>query len=121
MDWTTSLILAAVLAVYFLLKYAGQISPKQAAILLKNGALLIDVRSRSEFASGHLKNAINLPLGEIESALPHRVKDKRQALLLHCQSGMRSGVARRKLKALGYANTFNLGSYGRAERIVSGK
>jgi rhodanese-related sulfurtransferase len=52
--------------------------------------------------------------------LPRRVRDKNQALLLHCQSGMRSGVAKKKLKALGYANAFNLGSYGRAAQIVDG-
>jgi phage shock protein E len=87
---------------------------------LKSGALVIDVRSASEFSSGHLPNAINLPLGEIESSLPRRVQDKSQVLLLHCHSGMRSGVARKKLIAIGYSNAFNLGSYGRAAQIVKG-
>ena len=59
-------------------------------------------------------------LDDIEVSLPRRVRDKNQALLLHCQSGMRSGVAKKKLKALGYANAFNLGSYGRAAQIVDG-
>jgi rhodanese-related sulfurtransferase len=49
------------------------------------------------------------------------VRDKNQALLLHCQSGVRSGVARKKLIALGYPNAFNLGSYGRAMQIVNEK
>jgi rhodanese-related sulfurtransferase len=49
------------------------------------------------------------------------MKDKNRALLLHCQSGMRSGVARKKLKALGYPNAFNLGSYRRAEEIVKSR
>jgi rhodanese-related sulfurtransferase len=39
-------------------------------------------------------------------------------ILLHCQSGMRSGVAKKKLNALGYSNAYNLGSYGRAAEIV---
>ena len=34
---------------------------------------------------------------------------------------MRSGVAEKKLKALGYANTYNLGSYGRAAQIVGSR
>ena len=67
---------------------------------------------------GHLPNAINLPLDQIETALPRHVKDKNQVLLLHCQSGMRSGVAKKKLNALGYSNAYNLGSYGRAAEIV---
>jgi rhodanese-related sulfurtransferase len=82
--------------------------------------LVIDVRSAGEYSSGHLPRAINLPLDDIEVSLPRRVRDKNQALLLHCQSGMRSGVAKKKLKALGYANAFNLGSYGRAAQIVDG-
>jgi rhodanese-related sulfurtransferase len=48
------------------------------------------------------------------------VQDKNQVLLLHCQSGMRSGVASKRLKRLGYAKAFNLGSYSRAARLVGG-
>ena len=54
--------------------------------------------------------AINIPLDEIEAGAPKRLKDKNQTLLLHCASGMRSGMAQRKLTGLGYTNVFNLGS-----------
>ena len=121
MNWTTVFIVVAILAVFLILKRTGQISSKNAREHMKSGALVIDVRTPGEFNSGHLPNAINLPLDEIETALPRRVKEKNQALLLHCQSGMRSGVARKKLIALGYANVFNLGSYGRAAGIVGGR
>ncbi len=121
MNWPTVLIIIAVFLVFFLFKRPGQISSKAAQAHLNSGALVIDVRTPAEFNSGHLPNAINLPLDEIESSLPRRVKDKDQVLLLHCQSGMRSGTARKKLLALGYANAFNLGSYARAAQIVSGK
>ena len=120
MNWTEEIIILAIVVILYLIwKRAGQISSGSAMEHLKNGALLIDVRSLAEFNSGHLPNAINLPLSEIETALPRRVKDKNQVLLLHCQSGMRSGVAKAKLKGLGYTSAFNLGSYGRAARIVS--
>jgi phage shock protein E len=120
MSTTASVIaLVIVVTIYSIWKRSSQISTKRAVAYLKDGALLIDVRSPAEFSSGHLPNAINLPLEEIEVALPRRVKDKNQVLLLHCQSGMRSGMAKTKLGVLGYANTFNLGSYGRAARIVS--
>lgn len=120
MNWTAICIVLAVFAVFFLLKRAGQLSSKEALAHLKSGALVIDVRTPAEFNSGHLPGAINLPLDKIESALPRQVRDKNQVLLLHCQSGMRSGVAKKKLRALGYANAFNLGSYGRATQIVKG-
>jgi phage shock protein E len=118
MNWTIILVIAAGVAVIFMLKKTGQISAQEARAHLKNGALVIDVRSRGEFSSGHLPNAVNIPLDEIESALPRRVKDKNQVLLLHCLSGTRSGMAKQKLKSMGYPNAFDLGSYGRAQRIV---
>jgi rhodanese-related sulfurtransferase len=118
MSWTPFLILAAIVAVVLLMKKAGQISAADAQAYLKNGALVIDVRSPGEFNSGHLAKAINIPLDEIETAVPKRVKDKNQVLLLHCASGMRSGMAKSKLKGIGYINAFNLGSYGRAAEIV---
>ena len=120
MSMTASVIVLVILVtIYSIWKRASQISPRRAMAYLKDGALVIDVRSSAEFSSGHLPNAINLPLEEIETALPRRVKDKNQVLLLHCQSGMRSGVAKSRLTGLGYANAFNLGSYARAARIVS--
>ncbi len=121
MNWITILILAAMLAAVFLLRRSGLVSAAEAASHLKKGALVIDVRTAGEYASGHLPKAINLPLGEIESSLPRRVKDKSQVLLLHCQAGGRSAEARKKLLALGYVNTFNLGSYSRAAQIVKGR
>ena len=99
MNWTTTLIIAAVVAVIFMMKKSGQISTKDALEKLKNGALVIDVRTPGEFNAGHLPNAINIPLDQIETAVPKRVKDKNQVLLLHCASGMRSGMAQKKLKA----------------------
>ena len=121
MNWTSILVALALLVLLFLFKRSGQISVKDAQTHLKNGALVIDVRTPAEFNSGHLPRAINLPLDQIETTLPHRVQDKDKILLLHCQSGMRSGVARKKLVALGYANAYNLGSHGRAAQIVGSK
>jgi len=118
MNWIPFLIFAGVIAVVFMMKKAGQIPAKDALTCLKNGALVIDVRSHGEFNSGHLPRAINIPLDEIATAVPARVPNKEQVLLLHCASGMRSGMARGKLRSLGYANVFNLGSYGRAESLL---
>jgi phage shock protein E len=119
MNWTPLLILAAIVAVVLIMKKSGQISANDALKYLKDGALVIDVRSVGEFNSGHFAKAMNIPLDEIATALPQRVKDKNQVLLLHCASGMRSGVAKSKLKGMGYTNAFNLGAYGRAEEIMS--
>ncbi len=118
MNWSILLAVLLVIGVLFLLKRSSQVSAKQANEYLGAGALVIDVRSAAEFQGGHLSKAINIPLGDIEVSLPNRAKNKQQVLLLHCQSGMRSALAVKKVKALGYANAFNLGSYARAASIV---
>ena len=119
MQWMVEAGVAALMvAAYSMAKRGGQVSLQQAARYLKAGAPLIDVRSPEEFKSGHLAEAMNFPLDEIETALPRKLKDKDQVLLLHCQSGMRSGLARRKLAGAGYAQVFNLGSYARAAQVV---
>jgi rhodanese-related sulfurtransferase len=118
MSWSIVLVIGVVVALIIGLKRLGLVSAKAAQAHLKNGALVIDVRSPGEFNSGHLPNTINIPLNEIETTLSRRVKDKNQVLLLHCLSGMRSGMAKQKLKSLGYANVFNLGSLARARKIV---
>lgn len=121
MNLTYFLIVAALAIAYILFKRAGQIPHKDAVEHLKNGALVIDVRTAAEFDSGHLSQAINMPLEEISALLPSKVKNKSKVLLLHCQSGMRSGAAKRQLKSIGYSNAFNLGSYDRALKVVSTK
>ena len=102
-----------------LLRRAGKIRVKTARQLLNKGALLVDVRTEPEFARVHLPTAINFPLNEIAIDLPKHVPDRNQTILLHCQVGMRSGIARKKLRALGYTNAHSIGAYHRAERIVA--
>jgi phage shock protein E len=89
-------------------KMLGQSSVDLAA-LVNEGAKIIDVRSRSEFAAGHTKGAVNLPLEEIGSKSSSFHKD--EVLLLCCRSGMRSGAATTKLKALGFTRVYNAGAW----------
>lgn len=96
------------------------VSAETAQKHLREGALVIDVRSPEEFRSGHVPNAVNIPLGEICENMPGRVKDRNEVVLLHCLSGTRSGIAKQQLRGLGYTNVFNLGSYSRAKHIVEG-
>ena len=121
MNWTVLLVILGVLVAVMLFKRLGQVSAKAARTYLQQGAVVVDVRSNSEFQSGHLRDALHIPLNELEPLIARRVNDKSQVLLLHCQSGMRSQTARRKLIRLGYTRTFNLGSYSRAERIVGNR
>lgn len=120
MDWSFALIVLALAAGVFLLKRMGLVSPQVARSYLKDGALVVDVRSAGEFKSRHLPGALNLPLDELSDRVARRVPNKNQVLLLHCLSGTRSGIAKRMLRSMGYGSVFNLGSFGRAQRIVRG-
>jgi phage shock protein E len=120
MDWTLWITVVAVIVAFFALKRLSYVSAETARKLRAEGALVIDVRSPEEFRQGQVPGAINIPLGELGESLPRRVPDRSQALLLHCLSGTRSGVAKRQLQGMGYTNVFNLGSFGRARRIVQG-
>jgi phage shock protein E len=120
MKWTLLLLIAVSLAVVLKLKAAPELTVAAAREHLKKGALVVDVRTGEEFNTGHLTNAVNIPLDQIKEALPRRVPDKSKLLLLHCRSGRRSGIAEQELRALGYTNAFNIGTYEQAEKIVNG-
>lgn len=120
MNLTAWLIIAAVVAALVVLKRVSLLSVDKARRFLREGAVVVDVRNPSEFDSGHLPEAINVPLGKLKTDAPRRMPDKSRVLLLHCLSGMRSGIAKGQLRRLGYSSVFNLGSYGRAEQIVRG-
>ena len=111
-------VIAGAVLVMWLLKRLVQVSAGEAKQLLKSGARVIDVRSRAEFNAGRVKGAVNVPLDELPARIGSVAPDKQAPLLLHCLSGTRSAMARSSLRRLGYARVYNLGSLGRARRIV---
>lgn len=119
MSWLPFLALLVLAIAYIAMKRSSQISPKEATDYLKNGALVIDVRNANEFDSGHIMQASNIPLDRIEMMALSVLKDKNKVLLLHCSSGVRSRLAKKKLEELGYKNVFNMGSYDRAAKIIT--
>ena len=77
--------------------------------LLNEGALLLDVRTRGEYASGHVQGSKNIPLDELGKSL-HQL-DKEQVIIVVCASGMRSSNAVSQLKRNGFTNCRNGGSW----------
>ncbi|WP_160692621.1 FAD-dependent oxidoreductase [Clostridium sp. C2-6-12] len=74
--------------------------------LVENNAYIIDVRERGEYASGHIKNAVNIPLSEIRQRINEIPKDK--PVYLHCRTGQRSYNATLALQNLGFSNAYNI-------------
>lgn len=87
-----------------------KINGTQARSYIKQGALLIDVRTKEEYDSNHIEGAINIPLDDISSQIESKVKKKDKKIIVYCQSGNRSNMARGILKKLGYTNIYDLGS-----------
>jgi phage shock protein E len=97
---------------------AGALSEAAAREQLQAGALLVDVRTPAEFGEKKLPGAINIPLDTIQTGITNHVTDKSKVVLLHCRTGRRSGIAEKELRALGYTNVFNLGSFEQAQKVV---
>lgn len=73
-----------------------------------NNILVLDVRQPDEFAEGHVKNALNLPLSDMADVGQIASFDDDQSLYIHCAGGYRSVVAASLLKRQGYHNLRNI-------------
>lgn len=118
MNWTPLFLIIAVMGTMLLLRRSSFVAETQARELLRQGAMVVDVRGRDEFDAGHLPGAVNIPLGASVDEVRRLAPDEGRVMLVHCVSGMRSAMARRQLRGMGYEHLFNLGSYTRAKGIL---
>ena len=88
-----------------------QISAEQAMTIMdeQEDYILLDVRTESEFAEGHIEGAILIPNTEITSRAEEELPDKDALILLYCRSGNRSKQAAQALADLGYTNVQEFG------------
>jgi phage shock protein E len=80
------------------------------AQLVKDGAIILDVRSKAEYAGGHLKGSINIPVDQLSANL-NKLKDKTKPIITCCASGMRSASAKSILQANGFNEIYNAGGW----------
>jgi phage shock protein E len=80
------------------------------AEMVKNGAIILDVRSKSEYAGGHIKGSINISVDTLRNNLG-KLKDKNKPIITCCASGMRSASAKSILASSGYTQVFNGGGW----------
>lgn len=73
------------------------------------GVLVVDVRTRSEFDSGYIPDAYNVPLDQIANGFKNVTQNKDDVILIYCRSGNRSKVAARQLTEMGYTNVYDFG------------
>ena len=76
-----------------------------------NSAIIIDVRTESEYNEGHIDDAILMTLDTInKSTAKDNISSKDSYVIVYCRSGNRSKQAQELLNSLGYTNVYNLGS-----------
>lgn len=75
----------------------------------ERGYVILDVRTESEYAEGHIPGAILIPDYEITEKAESILTDKNQKILVYCRSGRRSKNAAEALLALGYTNIWEFG------------
>lgn len=85
--------------------------------LVKSDAFLVDVRNPDEFASGHVKGSVNIPLGEVKNNLS-KFKGKNN-IIVFCRSGMRSSQAKSILEKNGFNNVTNGGAWQDIKKILT--
>ncbi|MEK6601356.1 MAG: molybdopterin-synthase adenylyltransferase MoeB [Candidatus Binatota bacterium] len=87
-----------------------EISVQEAQELLqKNGkCLLLDVREKDEYREGHLESAVSLPRGFLEIKVESTVPDKATPILAYCAGGVRSLLAAKALREMGYQNVISM-------------
>ena len=84
--------------------------------LVDNGALIVDVRSPQEFASGHIDGSVNMPLNVVVSKARF-LRTAGKPVIICCRSGVRSEVAAEMLKAAG-VEVYNAGAWDKLRKIT---
>lgn len=85
--------------------------------LIKNGATILDVRTKAEFQSGHIRGSVNVPLNNLSN---HYSKlNKTKPIITCCASGVRSAQAKSILKANGFTEVHNGGGWSSLQNKIS--
>lgn len=106
-------VLAIIVIAALVLRFgAERIDGAEARALVEGGALLVDVRSPGEFQRGHIEGAINIPIQEL-AGRTDELGDDGKDIVVYCQSGGRSAMAKRLLQGKGFEKVHDLGGIGR--------
>ena len=78
--------------------------------------LILDVRTRREYADGHITGAVNIPYDELPGRLDELNGDKTVEVVVYCQTGQRAVFAEDVLARAGYTQVRDLEGHMRAWR-----
>jgi rhodanese-related sulfurtransferase len=105
-------ILAAAAVAFYELRERMQafaaLSAMQAVRLMNQGALVIDLRAKESYDAGHIGDARNVPIAELESRADGLKKWRDKNVITYCDSGTSGASGARALMKLGFTKVFNL-------------
>lgn len=108
-------IIAAIYIVYRVYKY--QTLDNGLDTLIKNGAVILDVRTEKEFKTGHIAGSQNISLGEIRERFTEL--DKNKTYITVCSHGLRSVKVESILKEKGFKNVHNGGAWSDLQKSLN--
>lgn len=83
---------------------------------IEKGAIILNVRTVAEYATGHIQGSLNIPLGEIRER--YIELDPAKTYITTCSHGLRSVKVENLLKERGFKNVYNGGAWSDLEKIV---
>lgn len=88
----------------------GELSPQQVRELLRNDGkhVVLDVREKEEYREGHLDGAVSVPRGFLEMKMDAEVPDKSTPIIAYCAGGVRSLLAGKVMKEMGYEDVTSM-------------
>lgn len=95
---TNYIIILGLIIGFLVLKQLSRTQPELSSVVAKrylkdDNYRFLDVRTESEFLSGHIENSIHIPLQELPSRLDEIEQLKQKDIIVYCRSGARSGKA----------------------------
>jgi rhodanese-related sulfurtransferase len=86
-----------------------RLNPQEAVRLINDrDPIILDVRPSADYKRGHLLNALNLPVAQLEAQMGQIGKDKTRPVLVYCALGANSMLAVDKLRKNGYTEVYPL-------------
>ncbi len=88
---------------------SSSVRPQQAVMLInRKNAVVVDVRDKKEFESGHIVDSINIPLAKLKQRITELKKHKEKPVVVVCKLGQHSGEATKMLIEAGHSEVFKL-------------
>lgn len=89
-----------------------------APAVVPENAVLLDVRSETEFAAGHIPGSILIPHDQISRETIKKLPAKDAPIVIFCRSGRRSAIAKAALQKLGFTDLTDLGGIENAAKVL---